>query len=281
MTGSESFAASRVMVMAAPNGARRSVADHPAIPITSTAIAECAERLVVEGASVLHLHVRDSSGAHTLDASRYRAAIEAIEDRTGTQLVIQVTTEAVGRYSAAEQMRLVRELRPEAVSLALRELCPDGASEVTAAAFFHWLSTEEIWPQFILYSADDVVRFDDLRRRGLLSCDEPHCLLVLGRYASQMQDDPAELDALLKAAGFSGIPWTVCCFGRREHESALRALAGGGHVRLGFENNMLLADGSVASDNAALIRQFAEATRTTRRRVASADEVREFVSGRH
>ena len=55
-------------------------------------------------------------------------------------MVIQVTTEAVGRYSPAEQMATVRALRPEAVSLALRELVPDAASEPDARAFFSFMA---------------------------------------------------------------------------------------------------------------------------------------------
>jgi hypothetical protein len=41
-----------------------------------------------------------------------------------------VTTEAGGRYHPAGQMALVRELVPEAVSLALGELVPDAAAPV-------------------------------------------------------------------------------------------------------------------------------------------------------
>lgn len=48
----------------------------------------------------------------------------------------------------------------------------------------------------------------------------------------------------------------------------------GGHARVGFENNRLLADGSVAQDNAALVRQLVAALRTTGRRAASAAEAR-------
>jgi uncharacterized protein (DUF849 family) len=90
--------ADRIVVMSAPNGARRGKADHPALPITPSELAEEAMALVSAGVSVLHLHVRDAAGAHTLDADAYRAAIEAIRARVGDALVLQVTTEAVGRF---------------------------------------------------------------------------------------------------------------------------------------------------------------------------------------
>jgi uncharacterized protein (DUF849 family) len=177
-------------------------------------------------------------------------------------------------------MAVVRELRPEAVSLALRELCPDQASETAAAGFFAWLVAERIWPQYILHSAADLERFKALRRRGLFADDKPSCLLVLGRYGEQQHGEPADLDTLLPSLD-PGLSWSVCCFGPREHDAALAALERGGHVRLGFENNLLLADGSLAADNTALVAQFTGALVGSTRRAATADEVREeFIGGR-
>jgi uncharacterized protein (DUF849 family) len=176
-------------------------------------------------------------------------------------------------------MAIVRELRPEAVSLALRELCPDENAESEAARFFAWLKERSIWPQYILYSPDDVRRFDALRRRGLFGEERPSCLLVLGRYAQHQEGEPEELDAMLGAADCTQFPWSVCCFGRHELAAMLVALRGGGHARIGFENNLLLADGRVARDNAELALQFTDLARASSRRVASADDIRRTVLG--
>ena len=73
---------------------------------------------------MIHLHVRDKEGAHTLDVGRYRDAISAIRDEVGDDIVIQVTSEAVGIYNADQQIEMVVELQPEAVSLAIREIVP-------------------------------------------------------------------------------------------------------------------------------------------------------------
>ena len=268
------IAADRIIIIAAPNGARRSRKDHPALPITNAELADCAESLTAQGVSVLHLHVRDESGRHTLDADRYRQAIAAIRRRVGAALILQITTEAVGVFSRQQQMAVVRELRPEAVSLALRELCPDAAAETEAAEFFHWLGDANIWPQYILYSAADVRRFDAMRRRGFFADDRPSCLFVLGRYAANREGRPDELHAMLDAADCREFPWAACCFGRRENEALLAAAAEGGHVRIGFENNIVLCDGTQARDNTELIAQFREAAAHLRRRPANADDIR-------
>jgi len=266
----------RVVIMAAPNGARRGKGDHPALPISPAELAACAAELVDAGVSVLHLHVRDAEGRHTLDPGRYREAIRAIRHAVGSSLVLQATTEAVGRYTSEEQMACVRELEPEAVSLALRELCPDESSEVDAAKFFEWLNRERIWPQYIVYTPEELRRFDALRRRGLFADEAPFCLFVLGRYSERLEGNPADLDDMLRAADCTRFPWAVCCFGRLELEAMLAATRAGGHVRIGFENNLVLSDGRPARNNAELVRQYRDAAALLGCRPASADELREL-----
>ena len=102
-----------LLVMVAPNGARRTKADHPNLPITPPEIAREAELCRAAGATVLHLHVRAPDGRHSLDPDLYRAAVDAVRAALGARMVIQMTTEAVGRYSPAEQMAAVREVRFE------------------------------------------------------------------------------------------------------------------------------------------------------------------------
>ena len=271
---SDLFAEQRVIVMAAPNGARRTQRDHPALPVTAPELAQTAVELRDAGVSILHLHVRDDDGAHTLDPGKYSEAIAAIRERVGDELILQVTTEAVGMYTPDEQLAVVRELRPEAVSLALREICPDDSHEAETARLFEWMHGEAVWPQVILYSPAELQRFDDMRRRGVFTDATPFVLFVVGSYADARPGTVADLDAMLGAVDTRELPWAVCCFGPEENKVMLAAAARGGHVRIGFENNLMLADGTAAPDNAALIREFTAALESQRRGPATAQEVR-------
>jgi 3-keto-5-aminohexanoate cleavage enzyme len=262
-----------VSIMVAPNGARRTKQDHPALPMTTAEIARTAAACHAAGAAAIHVHVRDGEGRHVLDADLYRDATAAIRCEVGQGLVIQATTEAVGRYTAAEQMALVRDLRPEAVSMAVRELIPDPGAEQEAASFLAWLSNEAVAPQFILYSAEDLARFDDLRRRGVVPDAFTDVLYVLGRYTKDQQSNPRDLVSFL-AADAGRYPWTVCAFGQREHACAVTAAAMDGHIRVGFENNLHLKDGRLAPDNAALVADVAAAVATLGRPLANADMMR-------
>ncbi len=263
------------IVICAPNGARKTRQDHPALPITPAELADCAESVLEAGAAVLHLHVRNDEGAHSLNVDRYRAAIKAIRARVGEDLVIQVTTESCGIYAPEQQMSVVRELVPEAVSLGLTELCADRTVEVRAHEFFHELSSQDVLLQFILYSPQEAQRFVQLKNVGVIPAGRSFVLFVLGRYSDDLVGNPAELDGYVAAIG-DHAEWAVCCFGRTEQAAVLQAAVGAGHARVGFENNLLLPSGAVAPDNSSLVRLAVNYRGD--RPLATAADVREFFS---
>jgi len=222
--------------------------------------------------------VRDQAGKHVLDADGYRDAISAIRNKLGDDIVIQVTTEAVGMYKNDAQMALVRDLKPEAVSLGLRELLPEGGDEKEFATFWKWLRAERIWPQVILYDDSDVLRLMDLRNRGVLGNDHLSVLFVLGRYGKQ-QAEAAELVPFLNAIeGQVALDWSVCAFGAKENACITAAACLGGHARVGFENNRYLPDGTIALDNAQLIEQAVMSAQLVGRHPISSHNLRKLRS---
>jgi len=266
-----------LILAVAPNGARKTQADHPALPITPDEIAREAARCREAGAAMIHLHVRDTELKHSLDADAYAAATAAVRREVGDGLIIQMTTEAVGIYTPPEQMAAVRAVRPEAASMAVRELCPDEDSVPAFAEFLAWMETEKIAPQYILYAAEDVVRFTDLQKRGVIPQARPFLLYVLGRYTVGQKSVPQDLLPFMTEAEAVDADWSICAFGARECACALTAAALGGHVRVGFENNTLMADGSVAADNAALVAQVASAAGLMGRSLAGAADARAYL----
>jgi 3-keto-5-aminohexanoate cleavage enzyme len=244
-------------VAVAPNGARRTLADHPRLPLSAKAMAETASAIVDVGASLIHVHVRDQNLGHVLDAGLYRATSEAIRGAVGERLIIQITTEAVGRYQPEAQMAVVRDVRPEAASLAVRELCAHADQEPEFASFLRFLRRERIAGQYIVYDVDDVLRLVDLVKRGVVPEARPEVLYVLGRYAVGQKSRPEELLPLLAAAGDYFPDFMVCAFGQSEAACGAAAVLLGGGARLGFENNLALPGGGIAGDNAELITAMA------------------------
>jgi len=237
-------------LMVAPTGARKSKADHPALPITLDEIILTARSCQAAGADGLHLHLRDSQGWHILDAGLYKEALAALAT-AAPGMAVQITTEAVGMYSAAEQRAVVEAVAPKSVSISLAEMLTDREFDL-AEAFYKACAQRKTDVQHIIYGETDL----DLLAKMLDEDRLPHgpvqLIFVLGRYSQNQESAPANLDLFTRWLTARKVPadWAVCAFGRQETACLAAAVAAGGKVRVGFENSVWNADGSIAKDNA-------------------------------
>lgn len=252
------------IIIVAPNGARKTKDDLPQIPLSAEEIGAEAKICADSGTAMIHLHVRDENQRHSLDGDLYKRAIEQVREQAGEEIVIQITTEAVGIYEPKQQIQAVRDVMPEAVSVGLREFIRNRKEdeEKRAADFFHWLESEKIWPQYILYNPEEIEYFMSLRERGLIPQNHDFVLFVLGKKQrvarpdafAQVEDLKPFVEIHQQVGG--GLHWAVCAFGGNENAIMLKAAEQGGSVRIGFENNHLLPNGETAASNAALIDEF-------------------------
>lgn len=237
----------------APNGGRRSRADHPALPLTIAESAAAARAAQLAGAAMIHLHVRDAQGRHSLDAGLYREAIAAVRSAVGPRMVIQITTESVGMYGCEEQIAVVKAVRPEAVSLALKEIAPAESDAKRLSDLLSYCREERIAPQIIAYDRTDADRLARWVRAGVIDGRSTSVLFVGGRYTPPTPAHPIDLVPMIESCGALFRDFMVCAFGPREVGCGVLAGLLGGHVRCGFENNIALPDGSLAQDNAAIV----------------------------
>ncbi|MGR3592382.1 MAG: 3-keto-5-aminohexanoate cleavage protein [Limimaricola soesokkakensis] len=238
----------RPFIMVAPNGARRSRADHPALPVTTGQIAETAQACHEAGAEALHLHVRDESGRHSLDAGRYAEALQELKRRV-PGMRIQITTEAAGLFDVPAQLDCLRRVQPGWASISVREIArePDLASDVYATC-----AEQGTEVQHILYDTADIALLREWQAQGVVAREQSSVLFVLGRYAAGQVSDPADLDPF-RAAMPEAVNWMVCAFGPREHACLIAAAQQGGSLRVGFENSLTDHRGQPHGDNAASV----------------------------
>ena len=263
-----------LIITVAPNGAYKQAHDHAAVPLTAASLASTAKSCLEAGAAMLHLHIRDAQGGHSLDVEGYRNALQVVKAAVGDAMVLQITSEAARVYQAPEQIAMVQALRPEAVSVSLREVDQPDIGDAGLAAFFGGLARERVMTQVILYDVADLQRWQALRERGVIPEAPWFLLFVLGRYTTGQTSNPRDLVPFVHAHN-GPEPWAVCAFGATEHACVTAAAALGGHVRVGFENNLQLKNGQTAPDNAALVGQAREAAFSLGRPLASAQDIRQ------
>jgi 3-keto-5-aminohexanoate cleavage enzyme len=222
--------------------------------------------------------VRDAEGRHCLDPEVYRATIGRICQEVGDRLVLQITSESIGRYSPAEQRAAVLKTNPEAVSLALRELAPEEADEKDFCDFLRKLKQMRIWPQIILYTPAEAERLGAMLKQGLIPFDKLSVLYVLGRFALTRTALPRDVLPFLAPEMPRFESWSVCAFGRREAACVTAAALLGGHGRVGFENNLALPDGARARSNAELVGAAAHALEAVGLQAQTAEGLRQEIA---
>lgn len=240
-------------LMVAPNGARRGKSDHPALPITLDELVTTAVSCHAAGADGIHVHVRDENGEHSLDVGQYREALAAIKAAV-PGFFLQVTSEAAGRFGPEAQMQMIEQLRPRSVSLAYSELMRAPTDTATATTFYAWAAANDVGIHHIAYTPDELQIFLKAVGQGIIPGTAHQLQLVLGSYAAAKPSRPSDLDAYEKLLDaykdeFS-LEWMICAFGSAETDCLVETAKRGGKLRVGFENSLWNADGSLAKDNA-------------------------------
>ena len=239
------------IIMAAPNGARKTKRDHATLPVSIVDTVSEAALCHAAGAAALHAHVRGSEDEHLLDVGLYRELLQEMALRVPDMLV-QITSEAVGIYTPAQQVECIKALKPQMASMALREISSDFTEPDYTRQFYEWCLENDVHIQHIVYSAEELQRFLDYRDTGVIPASH-HCILfVLGRYRVDFQSQVADLTPFLQY-DLDALDWFVCAFGHQEQQCVLAAIEAGGHARIGFENNLYLPDGDLAENTAALV----------------------------
>jgi 3-keto-5-aminohexanoate cleavage enzyme len=247
------------LITVAPTGAESSKADVPQLPTTMEELVETAVRCEAAGASMIHLHIRDAEHAPTLDAVRLRASVEAV--REATDLVVQLSTGG-SVHDPLDQRLTVLDAEPDSCSLTC------GTTNFGDDVFLNpWpfmvslyrQSIErEVVPEFELFDLGHVAALRRLLdQEGLPFGGRVHVDFVTG-VPGGMPGDPAALLAGVALLPPQVTSWSATGIGRSHLPIAAAALAAGGHLRVGMEDNLVYARGQAVQHNDELVSRAAE-----------------------
>ena len=236
-------------LMVAPNGARKVKKDHPAVPLTISEIVTTAKSCNKVGAGAIHLHVRDKEGQHVLDVGLYKEALNELEHQV-PNMHIQVTTEAIGKYSSADMRKLAYDVTPPGVSIGTAELIPSRKPEEEDIKLYKYLTEAGTKIQHILYKPEDIDLLIELLNKAEIPINDAWCLFVIGHYSGRISY-PENISLFIKKMEEQNIKldWAICAFGKEEMSCLEKAVSLGGKIRVGFENSLFMPNGEIAPDN--------------------------------
>ncbi|MBW6514471.1 MAG: 3-keto-5-aminohexanoate cleavage protein [Candidatus Syntrophosphaera sp.] len=269
-----------LILTAAITGAETTREDQPNLPITPEEQAQDANACFAAGSRVIHLHVRDDAGNPTQSMERFAAAIKAIRAAV-PEVIIQISTG--GAVGEAFDKRLAPlSLKPDMGTLNAGTL--NFGDDVfinhprdivrLAEAFREY----QVVPEVEVYESGMVDYVAKLVKKGIISHTPLHVQFVLG-VPGGMSGTPKNVlymaDHLKEE--IPGATWAVAGIGRWHIPASLTAMVNGGHIRVGFEDNIYYHKGVVADSNAQLVARMARIAEEIGRPLATPAQAREIL----
>ncbi|GAC1312088.1 MAG: 3-keto-5-aminohexanoate cleavage protein [Vulcanimicrobiaceae bacterium] len=246
----------------------------PHLPITPAQLGETAALCEAAGAAMIHVHARDDAGRNTSDVARFARGMEAIRARSG--LLVQFTTGgAIGMTVAERAAPLV--LAPDMATLTCGTV--NFGEEIFENSFpivrgiLAELRRYGVTPELEIFDAGHLSNAKRLAAEGLLVFPQ-HVDFVLGV--------PGGLEASVRNLSFlvdslpPGCTWSVAGMGRDQLPLATVAIAMGGHVRVGLEDNIYYSRGRLAR-NDELVARVARIATDLGRELATPESARHIL----
>jgi len=276
----DAFPRDAVIISAATTGSWPTKAQNPAVPITEEEIATAAIACRNAGAAIAHVHVRDAEGIVTCDPRRYARVRELIA-AAGCDVIVNMSTGGGAGSSANEERLAPVALAPEIASFDCGSLNFGERVFVNSPAFLGELAARMlaagVRPEIECFEPGHVANALRFMEQGVLR--PPFWFqFVLGVRGGA----PATVKQLQHLIDMlpTGVPchWSVCGIGRAQLPLGLVAMAMGGHVRTGLEDNLYYRKGELATSNAQLVARLARFAAELGRPLATPQQVRQLLA---
>jgi uncharacterized protein (DUF849 family) len=264
-----------VIITVAPTGPLTTRENHPELPITPREIGEAVAEAAAAGAAVAHVHARGADERPTADPAIYAEIAREIKSRCG--IVVQASTGVGLDVSCEDRVEIIGSGEVDVTMATLNPASMTfGTGTFSNPPWFverlaELMKERGIQPELELYDFGHVGLCLDLVKRGLVS-DPLQFSFVMG-VRGGMPGDPALLPTLVSMLP-EGAVWQAIGIGRAQLPLSFAALALGGNIRVGFEDNVYFHRGQLAESNAQFVRRAVDLVQAAGREVATPDDVR-------
>jgi uncharacterized protein (DUF849 family) len=266
----------KTIITAALTGAITPKAKVPSLPVTPKEIAEDGVRCWKAGASILHLHMRDDQGKGTMDPAKFRETVNIL--RGECDAVLNLTTSGELGVSPERRMAHLIELRPEIGTFDCGSInTGDGIFDNTQeflTLLGKTMIENGVKPEVEVMDLGMIEASKYFLRKDLLQAPI-HYQFVLSFGLFGAKGTPANL-SYMKSQIPEGSTWSAFGVGGQHLPILYTAIAEGGNVRVGLEDNIYYAPGELAS-NLSLVERAARVIKEFGNEVATPADTREIL----
>ncbi len=264
----------KLIITAAICGAEVLKEHNPAVPYTVEECVREAKSAYDAGASIIHLHVRYDDGTPTQDKNRFKEVMDAIY-KVCPDVIIQPSTGGAVGMTDDERLQPT-ELNPEMATLDCGTLNFGGDevfmnTENTIKYFAQKMNERGIKPELEVFDKSMIDMALRLHKKGFIH-KPMHFDFVMGVNGG-ISGDLRDF-IFLRGSIPSDATYTVAGIGRFEFPLAAAAIIDGGHVRVGFEDNVFISKGVLAKSNGELVEKVVRIAKEFGREIATPDQAR-------
>lgn len=273
----------KTIITAAVTGAWPKKENNPNVPITPSEIADDVYACWKAGAAIAHLHMRDEDGNGTMNTEKFAETMELIRTRyPECDIIINMTTS--GDIHADDDIRVahVKLLKPEMASYDCGSMnWLHSGLFINSPKFLENCGTlfQELGvkPEIEAFDPGMIANAAYYLKKGVLKAPLHFqfcmgCANGITGSAKNLLFMKETMDQLCP-----GSTWSCFGVGHSAMEILYTAVALGGHVRVGMEDNVMYAKGQLAESNAQFVERAARIIKEFGNDVATPDEAREIL----
>jgi len=253
---------------------------NPALPCSPEEMADDMHECIKLGVSVLHIHARDENNKPTMRVDKFRETVRRVKERD-PDVVIQISTGGRAPLDGVDPGTWRMDplnLKPEMASYTpgsvnLGPIVYQNNAKLVQDMAQRFCETG-IKPQVEVFDTNMISNCDLLVKQGLLKrpIDFGFVMGAPGAQECSLRQ-LGHLTSMLQP----GDTWTSIGIGKFEMPLAYMAIAMGGHVRVGLEDNNKTPDGKLAT-NYELVKHIVDVAKVMGREIATPAEAREMLS---
>lgn len=278
--------AKKTIITAAVTGAWPKKENNPNVPMTPAEISEDVYDCWKAGAAIAHLHMRDEAGNGTMDHNKFKETVNLLKNNhPDCNIILNLTTS--GDIYATDETRVehVKELKPEMASYDCGSMnWLNTALFINSPKFLEMCGTLfqncNVKPEIEAFDPGMIGNAAYYLKKGILKAPL-HFQFCMG-CANGIPGSVKNLLFMKETAdeliGKGQYTWSCFGVGHSAMEIMYAAVALGGHIRVGMEDNVMYSKGVLAGSNSQFVRRAARVIEEYGNTVATPDEARELLN---
>lgn len=270
------------IITVATTGAWPTKDNTPNVPLEPHEIAEEVYNCWKEGAAVAHIHVRNDEGKASMEYKKFEETVRLIREKKDCDIILNLTTSGGVGLKEDERIKPFVELKPEMASYdcgtmnwqhtTIFENNPMFLEKLGAK-----MQEMNVKPEIEAFDPGMIYNAAYYVKKGILKapCHFQFCMGVAGGIGATTKNLVFMKDLMDELV--PGSTWSAFGVGKGAMETLYAAVAMGGNIRVGMEDNVLYKKGEIAENNMVFVARAKRIIEEFTAEVATPAEAREML----